>query len=289
MLTLTPQETRRLASRLLQRRKNANSDPGLGVESWVVWGVWLMRWFLGVVCVWMVLTVGAGPGLAAGDQPAGTRAGKKGGEDAGSLKPQSQGSAVNVTDSFPRGVEEYQIGAHDLIEISVFQVVELSRTVRVNSRGLITLPLIGAVKAGGLTSEELEAEIAKKLAAGLIQDPQVSVFIKEFVSQRVIVEGSVTRTGVFPLTGRTTLLQVIALASGLDPVANENEIRIFRQDNEGKREMLAYDIEAIRAGTAEDPVIKGNDMVVVGKSAIRSAIKTVTDTVRGFIGFGTVR
>jgi polysaccharide biosynthesis/export protein len=183
-------------------------------------------------------------------------------------------------------VDEYQIGVHDLIEISVFQVAELSRTVRVNSRGQISLPLIGAVDAGGLTAEELEALLSKKLADGHLRDPQVSIFIKEFVSQRVIIEGSVMKAGVYPLTGRTTLLQAIAMASGLDPLANENEVKVFRQTGEGARETLVYDLEAVRAGKSDDPPIKGNDLVVVEKSLARSTVKNVTDTIRGILSFG---
>lgn len=186
-------------------------------------------------------------------------------------------------------LEEYRIGAHDLIEISVFQVAELSRTVRVNSRGQISLPMIGAVDAGGLTAHELETAIAKKLSESLLQDPQVSVFIKEFVSQRVVVEGSVKNTGVYPLTGRTTLLQAIALAGGLDPLADENEVKIFRQNTGGSREVIVYDLEQIRAGKMDDPLVKGNDLVVVEKSGSKSFLKNVTDTLRGFIGFGTLR
>lgn len=183
-------------------------------------------------------------------------------------------------------LDEYQIGAHDLIEITVFQVTELSRAVRVNSRGMISLPLIGAISAGGLTAHQLETALATKLSEGLLQDPQVSVFIKEYASQRVIVEGSVVKAGVYPLTGRTTLLQVIALASGLDPLANVNEIKVFREKTDGSRDMLVYDLETIRAGQVDDPQIRGNDLVVVEKSAGRSALKNVTDTIRGFISFG---
>ena len=186
-------------------------------------------------------------------------------------------------------ITDYQIGASDLLEISVFQVPDMSRTVRVNSHGLISLPLLGAVKAGGLTAQELEAAIGRKLSETLLQDPQVSVFIKEFVSQRVTVEGSVTKPGVYPLTGRTTLLQVIALASGVDLVAEENAVKVFRQsgdDANGGRTVLIYDLEAIRAGRVEDPLIQGNDLVVVEKSGARSALKGVTDTLRGFFSFG---
>lgn len=185
-------------------------------------------------------------------------------------------------------IDDYRLGMHDLIEISVFQVPELSRTVRVNAAGKVSLPMIGTVVAGGLTTGELEEEIAKKLAANYLQDPQVSVFVKEGVSQRVVIEGHVKKNGVFALAGRTTLLQAIAMAEGLGPLANENEVKIFRQLDDGRKEMLVFDLENIRIGRAEDPVVKGNDVVVVEASATKSIIKNVTDTLRGFIGFGTV-
>ncbi len=183
--------------------------------------------------------------------------------------------------------DEYRIGAQDLIEISVFQVQELTRAVRVNAQGMITLPLLGQVRAGGLTANELETVLATKLSENLLQDPQVSVFIKEFVSQRVVVDGSVLKIGAYPLTGKTTLLQVIAMAGGLDPLADPTTVHVFREKPSGEREVHTFDLLAIRAGEVADPLIKGNDTVTVEKSAGRAFFKGVTDTLRGFIGFGT--
>jgi polysaccharide export outer membrane protein len=185
-------------------------------------------------------------------------------------------------------IDDYRLGMHDLIEVSVFQVPELSRTVRVNAAGKISLPMIGTVVAGGLTTGELEDEIAKKLAANYLQDPQVSVFVKEGVSQRVVIEGQVKKNGVYALAGRTTLLQAIAMAEGLAPLANENEVKVFRQLDDGRKEMMVFDLESIRTGRTEDPLVKGNDVVVVDASATKSIIKNVTDTLRGFIGFGSL-
>lgn len=186
----------------------------------------------------------------------------------------------------PVALDEYRIGAHDLIEVSVFQVPDLTRTVRVNAGGKISLPLIGAVEAGGLSAQELERKIAELLAKDMLQDPQVTVFIKEYVSQRVVIEGSVVKAGVYPLTGRTTLLQAIAMAQGLDSVANENEIKIFRHSSGGGKEVGVFDLELIRAGKAEDPVIMGNDMIVVEKSGGRSVVKSISDTIRGIFSIG---
>jgi polysaccharide export outer membrane protein len=182
-------------------------------------------------------------------------------------------------------VEDYRIGPSDLLEISVFQVPELSRTVRVNARGALTLPLIGQIQAGGLTGQQLEALLAQKLEETYLQDPQVSVFIKEFISQRVTVSGSVNKAGVFPISGKTTLMQAIAMAGGLEKFADENDIKIFRERN-GTREVLNYDLEPIRKGEIEDPVLNTSDVVVVARSDGRYAWRNAAEFLRDISVFG---
>jgi polysaccharide export outer membrane protein len=102
----------------------------------------------------------------------------------------------------------------------------------------------------------------------------------------VVIEGKVKKTGVYPISGRTTLLQALALAEGLDPLANENAVKIFRQHTDGRKEVMVFNLEEIRAGRVEDPAVKGNDVVVVEEAAGRAAIKTITDTIRGIFSFG---
>ena len=183
-------------------------------------------------------------------------------------------------------VEDYRIGPSDLLEISVFQVPELSRTVRVNARGALTLPLIGQIQAGGLTGQQLEALLAQKLKETYLQDPQVSVFIKEFISQRVTVGGNVNKVGVFPISGKTTLMQAIAMAGGLDRLANENDIKVFRNKRDGSREVLTYDLVPIRNGEVEDPQLHTSDVIQVGKSGGRAAFKDITEAIRDISVFG---
>jgi polysaccharide export outer membrane protein len=183
-------------------------------------------------------------------------------------------------------IEDYRIGPSDLIEISVFQVSEFSRTVRVNARGAITQPLIGQIQAGGLTQQQLEGVIAQKLQERYLQDPQVSVFIKEFVSQRVTVSGSVAKAGVFPISGKTTLMQAIAMAGGLDKLADETNIKVFRDRRDGSREVLDFDLVPIREGRQEDPVLTTSDVIVVGKSSSRAAFKDITEAIRDISVFG---
>ena len=170
------------------------------------------------------------------------------------------------------GASEYRIGANDLIEVSVFQVADLNRTVRVNSVGQISLPLIGTVQAGGKTVQELERDIAAKLDAAYLQSPQLTVFVKEFTSQRVTMEGALKKPGIYPLTGRTTLLQTIAMAEGMTDEADTRGVVIFRTI-EGKKQGAVFDVKAIRSGDVADPEIYGDDIVVVDQSGSQTALR----------------
>ena len=183
------------------------------------------------------------------------------------------------------GVSEYRVGPQDLLEITVFQVPDLSRTVRVNSSGEISLPLIGTVRAGGLTIQQLEAELAKRLSEKYLQNPQVTAFVKEFTSQRVTLEGSVAKPGIYPLTGRTTLLQAIALGGGLDKLADPHGIVIFRQIG-GKKMGAVFDLKQIRSGAAEDPQLYGDDIVVVEASGSKTALRRFIEAIPALNVFG---
>jgi polysaccharide export outer membrane protein len=177
---------------------------------------------------------------------------------------------------------DYKISPLDVLDISVFQVPDLSKTVQVSSSGQVTLALIGPVTAAGRSTTELEQDIAAKLAANYLQSPQVSVFVKEFTSQRITVDGAVLKPGIYPTTGRTTLIQAIALAGGLDRVADPNGIVVFREVA-GKRTAAVFDMGLIRKGKKEDPVLQGGDVVVVDVSGVKAALRNVRESV-GVIG-----
>lgn len=178
-----------------------------------------------------------------------------------------------------KGASDYRIGAQDLLQISVFGVKDLDKDVRVNSNGQISLPLVGAVMAGGHTIPELEAELAKKYAEGYLQKPQVTVFVKEFTSQRITVEGAVKKPGIFPITGRTTLLQAIALAEGVDDkIADLSGIVVMRQVG-GRKQAAVFDLRQVRKGNIEDPQLYGDDVIVVEQSGSKTAIRRIIETV----------
>ena len=172
------------------------------------------------------------------------------------------------------GASDYRVGAQDLLEISVFQVAELNRTVRINSNGQISLPLIGVVQAGGKTVQELEAQIAAKLTEKFLQDPQVSVFVKEFSSQRVTFEGAIRSPGIYPVTGKTSLLQGIAQAGGVTELANLDGVVVFRTID-GQKMAAVFSLKQIRAGDAIDPQIYGDDIVVVDQSGAKTGLRNV--------------
>ena len=115
-----------------------------------------------------------------------------------------------------RPADAYQIGAGDLLDVRVFNVPEMSRTLRVATNGSIQLPLVGTVEAAGRSADKLSADIAGILATNLVRHPQVDVFVTEYRSQRVAVTGAVVKPGLYPLTrDRYTILDVISEAGGL--------------------------------------------------------------------------
>ena len=113
------------------------------------------------------------------------------------------------------------VGAGDLLEVSVFEVEELSRIrLRVPQRGVVTLPLVGQIQAAGRTTSELEDEIRSRLQRKFMHDPQISVFLLEHNSQRVSVLGAVRKGGVFTLDRPLRLADALALAEGLTDEAD---------------------------------------------------------------------
>lgn len=171
-----------------------------------------------------------------------------------------------------KGGTDYRIGAQDLLEVTVFGLKDFDREVRVNSNGQISLPLVGVIKAGGVTIPDLEKEVAAKLREGFLQDPQVSVFVKEFTSQRITLEGSLTKPGIYPIKGKTSLLQAIALAQGVTDLADLRGVVIFRTVK-GKRMGAVFDLAKVRSGLAPDPRVYGDDLIVVEKSGSKSAYR----------------
>jgi polysaccharide export outer membrane protein len=208
--------------------------------------------------------------------------GTGGGSQAGLAQRTGSLPPPQVMASVPNASEaEYRIGPLDLLDISVFQVPDLSKEVQVNESGQISLPLIGAVQAGGKTVAQLQTDIAAALSKSYMQSPQVSVVVKEANSQRITVDGAVTKPGQITLSGTTTLLQAVALSGGLAKGADARGILVFRTVDQ-KKTVAKFDLNAIRKGTAQDPVMYGGDVVVVDTTLLGSALGGLRDTVPVF-------
>jgi polysaccharide export outer membrane protein len=215
------------------------------------------------VCLAILLPLALGAGSAPGDGPA----------------PLALSSGELATTRPP---SDYLIGVQDKLRIQVFEVKDLSfDQEQVDSGGDIVLPLVGTVHCAGLTAEQLERELAKRLGERYLQSPQVSVAVVESASQKVTVEGGVKSPGVFYLKGDTTLMQAVSMAGGPDLTANLHKVAIIRVVD-GQRKAAVVDLASIERGRAPDPLINGNDVVMVNSSAVRTAWTTVLQTLPVF-------
>ena len=153
----------------------------------------------------------------------------------------------------------YLIGPFDTLMIDVFGIEELSRReVRADAGGRISFPLAGTIDAAGMTSAEVETEIASRLRRSGVRDPQVTVNLREAVGQVVTVDGQVRQPGMFPVIGRMTLMQAVAGHRGLAEFARLDDVIVFRTVN-GERFAALYNLRAIRRGTYDDPEVFANE------------------------------
>jgi len=155
--------------------------------------------------------------------------------------PDSGESEAPPSDPVTAISREAPVGAEDLLEISVFEIPDLTRTVRVSERGTITLPLLGELKVGGLTPAQLEERLRDELGRKYLEDPQVSVFVREHGSKKVSVLGAVGKPGVYEMLGARTLLQVLSEAGGLTKEAGA-DLFILRMRPEGGSETIPVDL-----------------------------------------------
>lgn len=125
---------------------------------------------------------------------------------------------------------DYVIGAADQLSIVFWRDETMSTDVVVRPDGKISLPLINDVDASGLTPEQLRLRITE-LALKFVQDPAVSVVVKQINSRQVFIMGNVGKPGPYPLGGSTTVMQLIAMAGGLTEWAKEDGIVVLRNQS----------------------------------------------------------
>lgn len=181
-------------------------------------------------------------------------------------------------------VQEYRIAANDKLSITVFPVKEMSLAgARVDATGSLLFPAVGLVVAQGKTARELGAELQTKLAQCCLNNPQVVVTVDETLSQQITIDGAVTQSGVYPVRGPTTLMQALAMAKGPDRATADLKRVAVQRITGGQRTGAIFNLEDIRAGRAEDPVIYGGDTIIVDSSVSKSAWRNIIQAIP-FVG-----
>ena len=162
---------------------------------------------------------------------------------------------------------EYLIGPEDVLEISVWKNEDLSKLVIVRPDGMITLPLLGDIQAGGRTPSALHGEIMERLVE-YQKSTEVSVIVQEVNSYKIFILGDITRPGIYPLKSRTTIIQAIAMAGGFNEFASKNKIVLIREKGQGKKHQEKIriqfgDIVNVKKSKDNNLVLKPGDTIFV--------------------------
>lgn len=198
-----------------------------------------------------------------------------------SSAPLSGGGALKVVKDLPapqntQNGSEQPLSPNDVLEVNVFQVDNLNRTVQVDASGQISLPLIGTITAAGKTVRQLEKEIEAAYGAKYLQSPDVTIFVKESIGQRITVDGEVNKAGIYPVSSNASLIDAVALAGGFNAIGDAGKVFVYR--NIGQNTLVAnYNVEEIRAGKSRNPRIYGGDKVVVFASKSKIALNNLKD------------
>lgn len=173
----------------------------------------------------------------------------------------------------------YLVGPFDKLIIDVFGIEDLSRKeVQTDAGGRISFPLAGVIEVTGKTPAEIEEVIEERLRGRYVRNPQVTVNLRETVSQVITVDGEVKEPGLYPVIGRMTLMRAVATAKGATEFARLHDVVVFRTVN-GQKMAGLYNLKAIRRGYYDDPEVFANDVVVVGDSSARRLFKDVIQVV----------
>jgi len=162
---------------------------------------------------------------------------------------------------------EFLLGPEDVLEIAVWKNPDLTKTVIIRPDGLISMPIIGDFQAAGLSANELAQRIADRLRQ-FVQNPAVSVNVKELNSYSVFVVGEVIKPGKFQLKSYVTVLQAISMAGGFTEYAKKNRLQVVRLKANGDRKVrethIPVQYEELVAGTSES----GNIILISGDTVV---------------------
>ena len=171
----------------------------------------------------------------------------------------------------------YRISPMDTISVKVFRMPDLSGDYQVDLTGQISMPLIGEVRAVDMTTAQLDDTLTKKFGEKYLENPDISVGIKDSAKRSVTVDGAVKSAGAFPATRELSLMQAVALAGGINEDANARRVAVFRTID-GKRQAAAFDLISIRRGENTDPKIYPGDIIVVDGNGVKAAYRQILNS-----------
>jgi polysaccharide export outer membrane protein len=157
----------------------------------------------------------------------------------------------------------YVIGPDDALAIVVWREKDMSTDVVVRPDGKITLPLLNDLQAAGLTPDQLRQAV-EKAAAKYVAEPNATVIVKAINSRKVHILGDVVKAGTYPLSGDMTVLQLIALAGGLQEYADEKHITVMRKED-GTDRVLKFNYRDVvrQKNLSQNVLLKPGDTVIV--------------------------
>jgi polysaccharide export outer membrane protein len=186
-------------------------------------------------------------------------------------------------------VNNYVVGPQDVLTIALFDQQDLSGKYTVEADGTFTFPLIGRVKAGGLTLRSVEDALRKELANGFFKNPQVSVSVEQYRSQRVFVVGEVRTPGTYPLTGDMTLIEALARAGSTTESAGGEALIVRSRSGAGAEgpllpeqqqaaDVTHVDIKELQSGRlSQNAQIRDGDTIFVPRAELVYVFGQVKD------------
>jgi polysaccharide export outer membrane protein len=164
----------------------------------------------------------------------------------------------------PIVVDEFRIGAEDILDVQVWKNAELSRVVPVRPDGKISLPLVNDIQAAGLTASELRVQVTQRLSE-FIPSPEVSVIVREVHSPKVSVVGNVKMPGHYELKSAATVLDLLARAQGLTEFADRGRIVVLRQNGTDSTDStrIPFNYSKVANSEQENFYVRPGDVIVV--------------------------
>lgn len=185
---------------------------------------------------------------------------------------------VPLTGAAQQPSPDYLVGPQDVLSITVWDQADLSGKFTVEADGSFTFPLIGRVKAGGLTLRAIETEMVKKLADGYFKNPQLTVSVDTYRSQRVFVVGEVRMPGTYTLTGNMSLIEALSRAGSTTPTASTEAIIVHAPEGQAATgpvlpgqtsaaQTVHVDLNALQSGGAvKNVTLRDGDTVFVPRA-----------------------